>query len=306
MYAPQNYTDEDSLPISTAPRPLFVGPAQVDSASDLDVSLTPEKISKCVGILKRQEKAVGEGSSGRISHRQVRFDTGREAESCDGEGLTQGSPQSVRPAQEADPNTNHPPPSPPAGRQESVLPHRGSKKDRAVKPVTADRAVEPPRRLGATEDHPLAVPGLNTTLALQQELQQLKEEGFDARKAAADRLGRSSVTRQCVEGKVSEGLNVPKDLQRYKGLVSLEVPVDKVLNLAIQEKMSLVKTRADNKKHPAGAESPDLTVFCQVSDLLNEVPHLAVDGLPTLKVQPQPKPAVSAFNLYQKLKQWNV
>ncbi|XP_051900608.1 protein phosphatase 1 regulatory subunit 35 [Pristis pectinata] len=322
MYTPQNYVDEDSLPIWAAPRPLLVGPAEVDSVPDLDVSLTPDKMSKCTGILKKQEKAADEGVSGRVGRRQVRFDTVCESKSCDRERLIQGDPDNrpedaspVNPALELDPKTSdsivQPLTNPSSvfstDRKDKGPSHSNSRKNRAIKPARANKLVKLSGLLGGAEDRqdrPLAVPEYNTTLALGQELQQLKEAGFDARRAAADQLKKSSVTRQCVEGKVTEGLNVPKDLQRYRGLVSLEVPVDEVLNSAIQEKMLLVKPRAESKKHTVGVEAPDLMVFYNASELLMEDPHLSVDGLPTLKVQPQPKPAASCFDLYRKLKQW--
>ncbi|XP_067879717.1 protein phosphatase 1 regulatory subunit 35 [Heterodontus francisci] len=326
MYAPENYTDEDSLPIRAVPRPLLVGPDQMDSLSDLDVSLTPDKISKSTGILKKREGPNGDVMSGRVGRRQlqVRFDTGSKSQGCDKEELIPGDPASreqgaspVNPALEL---------SPEAGesivqtltntssifsneRRVKGLAHSDSRKTKAVKLVVPNKACKPPRRvvlLGGAEDHgdrPLATPEYNTTLVLGQELQQLKEVGFDARRAATEQLKRSSVTRQCVEGKVAEGLNVPKDLQRYKGLVSLEVPVDEVLSMAVQEKMLLVKPRAESKK-VVGTEAPDLMIFYDPLELLTESPYLAVEGLPALKVQAQPKPAASSFDLYRKLQQW--
>ncbi|XP_067828176.1 protein phosphatase 1 regulatory subunit 35 [Heptranchias perlo] len=324
MYAPQNYTDEDSLPIRAVPRPLLMGPDRMDTLSDLDVSLTPDKIGKCTGILKKRDGLVGNVMSGRVSRRQVRFDTGCESESHDKEELIPRDPDSreqaaspVNPAPQLDPEAGesndrtltNPSSIFSSDRQGKGLAHSASWKNRQVKAVGPNKACKPPRQgvlLDGADPHgdrPLATPEYNTTLALGQELQQLKEAGFDAKRAAADQLKRSSVTRQCVEGKVAEGLNVPKDLQRYRGLVSLEVPVDKVLSTAAQEKMMLVKPRAENKK-VVGTEAPDLMMMYVPSELLTEIPHLTVEGLPALKLQARPKPATSPFDLYRKLKQW--
>ncbi|XP_078389996.1 protein phosphatase 1 regulatory subunit 35 [Cetorhinus maximus] len=323
MYTPQNYMDEDSLPIRAAPRPLLVGPDRMDSLSDLDVSLTPDKIGKSMGILKKREGPDGDVVRGKASRRQlqVRFDTGSEPEGCDEEALTPGDQDSREEGASPGSPALASAPEGSEWRAQTVTDpsfvFASDRRDKGpahshswkVKATRLSKVCKPPRRgvpLGGPEgrgDCPLATPEYNTTLALGQELQQLRETGFDARRAASEQLKRSSVTRQCVEGKVTEGLNVPKDLQRYKGLVSLEVPVDEVLSVAVQEKMLLVKPRAENKK-VVGMEAPDLMMFYDPLELLTETPYLSVEGLPALKVQAQPKPAASPFDLYRKLKQW--
>ncbi|XP_060710595.1 protein phosphatase 1 regulatory subunit 35 isoform X1 [Hemiscyllium ocellatum] len=323
MYAPQNYADEDSLPVRAVPRPLDVEPVRMDSLSDLDVSLTPDKIGKSVGILKKREGPGSDVASRRVSRRQVRFDTDPGSEGSDKKALIPGdpdhqedgtSPVDTAPelASEGTESNVQTVTNPSSSNEKAKGPrdHGDSRKTRAVKAARPSRACKPPRQgglLGGTEDHgapPLAIPEYNTTLALGQELQQLRKAGFDAKKAAAEQLKRSSVTRNCVEGKVSEGLNVPKDQQRYKGLVSLEVPVDEVLSVAAQEKMLLVKPRPESKKQVTEMEAPDLMMFYDPLELLTETPYLSVEGLPDLKVQPQPKPAASSFDLFRKLKQW--
>ncbi|XP_059831019.1 protein phosphatase 1 regulatory subunit 35 isoform X2 [Hypanus sabinus] len=289
MYTPQDYGDEDSLPIWAAPKPLLLGPAQVDSVSDLDVSLTPDKMNRCTGILKKQEKRVGEGVSGRAGRRQVHFDTGCESKSPDRERFILGDPESrpedrrpVNPALELDPKMSESVVQPPTNPS-SIFSADQKDKDRVVKPARVSTLSGRRGVCDDRQDSPLVVPEYNTTLVLGQELQQLKAASFDAKKAAADQLKRSLVTRQCMEGKVTEGLNVPKDQLRYRGLVSLEVPVDEVLNVAVREKMQLVKPRVENKQPTVGVEAPDLMVFYRASELLVEDPHLSVDGLPPLK-----------------------
>ncbi|XP_038642806.1 protein phosphatase 1 regulatory subunit 35 [Scyliorhinus canicula] len=321
MYTPQNYTDEDSLPIRAVPAPLLVGPDRMDTLSELDVSLTPDKIGKSVGILKRREGLDGDVVRGKVSRRQVRFDTGSESKGGDNEELTPGDLDGgeeewgtipVNPTPESAPEgdeRNVQTPTDPssvfsADRKDGGPAHRDPWKAKAARPARLNKQPRQRALLGGAGDRPLATPEYNTTLALGQELQQLREGGFNARRAAAERLKRSSVTRQSVEGKVAEGLNVPKDLQRYKGLVSLEVPVDEVLSVAVQEKMLLVRPKAANKKQSDGMDAPDLMIFYDPLELLTETPYLSVDGLPPLKVQAQPKPATSPFDLYRKLKQW--
>ncbi|XP_078056974.1 protein phosphatase 1 regulatory subunit 35 [Mustelus asterias] len=320
MYTPQNYMDEDSLPIRAVPAPLLVGPDRMDSLSELDVSLTPDKIGKSVGILKRREGPDGDGVRGKVSRRQVRFDTGSESEGCAKAEVTPGHPESrqeeaaspVNLALESAPvgsDSNVQAPTNPSSffptdRQDKGPAHGGSRKVKHPRPSRHPGRGAQRARAEEPGDCPLASPEYNTTLALGQELQQLREAGFDARQAIAQQLRKSSVTRQCVEGKVAEGLNVPKDLQRYKGLVSLEVPVDEVLSVAVQEKMMLVRPKAVNKKQADGTEAPDLMIFYNPLELLAETPYLSVEGLPPLKVQAQPKPAASPFDLYRKLRQW--
>ncbi|GCB79420.1 hypothetical protein scyTo_0021293 [Scyliorhinus torazame] len=253
--------------------------------------------------------------------RKVRFDTGSESEG-DKEELTPGDLDGreeegghtilVSPIPESAPEGdkwNVQTPTNPSSifstdRKDEGPAHRDPWKAKAARPARLNKQPRQRALLGGAGDRPLATPEYNTTLALGQELQQLREVGFDAKRAAAERLKRSSVTRQSVEGKVAEGLNVPKDLQRYKGLVSLEVPVDEVLSVAVQEKMLLVRPKAANKKQSEGMDAPDLMIFYDPLELLTETPYLSVDGLPPLKVQAQPKPPTSSFDLYRKLKQW--
>ncbi|XP_048380175.2 protein phosphatase 1 regulatory subunit 35 isoform X2 [Stegostoma tigrinum] len=300
MYAPQNYTDEDSLPVQAVPRPLDVEPVRMDSLSDLDVSLTPDKIGKSMGILKKREGPDGDVASRKVSQRQVRFDTGSASDGSDKKVLISDDPDhqeegtgSVELASE-DTESNAQTVINPSSivcsdrKDKGPRDHIDSWKTRAVKAARPSKASKPPRQgglLGGAEDHgapPLATPEYNTTLALGQELQRLREAGFDAKKAATEQLKRSSVTRNCIEGKVAEGLNVPKDQQRYKGLVSLEVPVDEVLSVAAQEKMLLVKPRPESKK-VTEMEAPDLMMFYDPLELLSETPYLSVEGLPVLK-----------------------
>ncbi|XP_069501002.1 protein phosphatase 1 regulatory subunit 35 [Ambystoma mexicanum] len=320
-YAPLNYTDEDSLPTEAIPQPLADSAARAEVLSELDISMTPEKLG--CGILKRPEELKFGGR--KASRRQVRFHLSESQEMgagtlspdlplvMEGEEDDRGSPvtRTVIPEIKKPCTLDRPNnveavfmiSESKALRKEGVRPSKG----KALKPTRPSQQYAAPSELPQVVRHSepctLGTPEYNTSLALGQEMMNATEKGFDMKRAVEEQLKKSFVTRQSVDGKVAEGMNIPKDQQLFQGLVSLDVSVEQVLSTAVQ-KINLAKPRSDSKKENV-TEAPDLMMFYNPAEVFWEKPYLAADTLPPLKHQARVKPRHTAFDMYRKLQEWD-
>ncbi|XP_034292488.1 protein phosphatase 1 regulatory subunit 35 [Pantherophis guttatus] len=157
------------------------------------------------------------------------------------------------------------------------------------------RSPPAPNQLGAPLPH--------SSLALGAEVRATRQQAFDARQAAEQLVRRSFVARCAAEARVGEGLNIPREQQLYRGLISLQVPADEVLSSAVQGRLALVQYQPGDRKEAAG-EGPDLMAFYRPRELFTETPFLEVGGLPPLKLQAQRRHPATTFLMYRKLQQW--
>ncbi|XP_066236030.1 protein phosphatase 1 regulatory subunit 35 [Saccopteryx leptura] len=156
----------------------------------------------------------------------------------------------------------------------------------------------------------LGVPAQHSSLALSLELQAARAAAagqFDAAKAVEEQLRKSFQTRCVLEESVAEGLNVPRSKRLFRGLVSLQVPEEQVLNAALREKLALLppQARAPPPKEPPGP-GPDMTMLCDPETLFYESPHLTLDSLPSLRLQLRPRPSEDTFLMHRTLRRWEV
>ncbi|XP_078525554.1 protein phosphatase 1 regulatory subunit 35 [Lissotriton helveticus] len=321
-YAPLNYTDEDSLPAEATPQPLAGSAIRAEAISELDISMTPEKFG--CGILKRPEEAKLDRR--KASRRQVRFhlsDTQEQSsvpdnhdlppETSEKEDACRPAPTPVMPLSKKtgmwdlqkviNPAAVFASSESKAIRKEGIRPSKGKVLKSMCIPQNTAVPAELPLVIDQGESCALSTPEYNTTLALGQEVLEAVQKDFDVKRAVEEHLKKSFVTRQSLDLKVGEGMNIPKDQQLYQGLVSLDVSVEKVLSSAVQ-KIQLAKPRSDAKKESV-TEAPDLMMFYKASDVFWEVPYLATDGLPPLKLQARVKPQRTAFDMYRKLQEWD-
>ncbi|XP_029437047.1 protein phosphatase 1 regulatory subunit 35 isoform X2 [Rhinatrema bivittatum] len=306
-YTPRNYADEESVPTGTVPQPLALSVDCAESLSDLDISSTPEKLgggSTPWGILKKSEEGSVNGGK-RGSRRQVRFHV-----SCELEERKPDTPSLLMPEmpeEGRDPETPAVQLGHPRTAEDALAVPGGQRVGRQpgrTRLLRAGRQQKKGQRPGQSDAMgSLSSPEYNTSLALGQEMLEAAEKGFDARKAVADQLRKSSVTRQCVDGKVAEGMNIPREKQLFQGLVSLQVPTEDVLSSAVQEKLSLVRPRPDAKKD-SSSDGPDLLMFYDPLELFWESPCLGMEVPPSTPRRPRAKPRVSAFDMFRKLQQW--
>ncbi|XP_027699743.1 protein phosphatase 1 regulatory subunit 35 [Vombatus ursinus] len=158
----------------------------------------------------------------------------------------------------------------------------------------------------------LVAPGLQSTLALGQQLESLREVTalgqFDALKAAEEQLKSSFLSRCEMEENVSEGLNMPRSQRLYRDLVSLQVPKEQVLNAALMERLALLPSQPQvpiHKIKEVPAAGPELSILCDPQSLAHESPHLMLEGFPLLKLKPQTRPAEDTFLMHQTLRRWD-
>ncbi|XP_001371934.3 protein phosphatase 1 regulatory subunit 35 [Monodelphis domestica] len=156
----------------------------------------------------------------------------------------------------------------------------------------------------------LESPGLQSTLALGQQLESVREATalgqFDALKAAGEQLKSSFLSRCEMEENISEGLNVPRSQRLYRDLVSLQVPKEQVLNAALMERLALLPPQPQVPPHKeVPAAGPELSILCDPQSLAHESPHLILEGFPLLKLRPQPHPAEDTFLMHQTLRRWD-
>ncbi|KAM5228535.1 protein phosphatase 1 regulatory subunit 35 [Ctenodactylus gundi] len=154
----------------------------------------------------------------------------------------------------------------------------------------------------------LQAPAPQSSLALGLQLRAARSAAgapFDAVKAAEEQLRTSFQARCGLEGSVAEGLNVPRSRRLFRNLVSLQVPEEQVLKAALREKLALLPPppRAPPPKEPRGP-GPDMTILCDPETLFHESPHLTLEGLPPLRLQPRTRPSEDTFLMHRTLRRW--
>ncbi|XP_060029384.1 protein phosphatase 1 regulatory subunit 35 [Erinaceus europaeus] len=206
-------------------------------------------------------------------------------------------------------------PSSGASRRKGRADRRGgARKGRQVRfrlaPPSPGRPEPSPAAPGPTEPPAaLAVPAQRSSLALGLELQAARAAAaggqFDAARAVQEQLRKSFQTRCGLEDSVAEGLNVPRSRRLFRDLVSLQVPQEEVLSAALRDKLALLppQARPPPPKEPPGP-GPEMTMLCDPETLLYESPHLALDGLPPLRLQLRPRPSEDTFLMHRILRRW--
>ncbi|XP_020033169.1 protein phosphatase 1 regulatory subunit 35 isoform X1 [Castor canadensis] len=204
------------------------------------------------------------------------------------------------------------------GRRKGRAERRGgTRRGRQVRFHLAPRSPVRPEPLPAAaalsdqlaEPQELETPAQQSSLALSLELQAARAAAagqFDAAKAVEEQLRKSFQTRCGLEESVTEGLNVPRSKRLFRDLVSLQVPEEQVLNAALREKLALLpppQLRAPPPKEPSGP-GPDMTILCDPGTLCYETPHLILDGLPPLRLQPRHRPSEDTFLMHRTLRRW--
>lgn len=141
---------------------------------------------------------------------------------------------------------------------------------------------------------------LNTTLALKAELDEVAGAEFNSQKAVREQL-KSTRTKNSINNKATEGVNVPPSQQLYRALVSVSVEEELVISQALRDRLQLVPpTRIIGNKREEG---PDLQVFNR-ADQLREKPLLPGEELSMPRPLPTTRPAHSSFDLYHRHTRW--
>ncbi|KAM8722031.1 protein phosphatase 1 regulatory subunit 35 isoform 1-T2 [Acanthopagrus schlegelii] len=138
---------------------------------------------------------------------------------------------------------------------------------------------------------------LNTTLAMKAELQSLQGSQFNSQKAIQEILKRSERTKNLINTRATEEVNVSRCQLLFNSLVSVDVQVDQLISQVLQDRLLLAPTpRCHENK---AADGPSLFHFMG-SDLLRQKP-LPPEEEP---VNADPCPLIhhahSTFDLYRR------
>ncbi|XP_008328705.1 protein phosphatase 1 regulatory subunit 35 [Cynoglossus semilaevis] len=176
------------------------------------------------------------------------------------------------------------------------------KKAQRQQPIRADASkhiVEFP----VAESNPgagcLETVGLNSTLALKAELQSLQSEGFNSQKAVQETLRKSERTKNLINTKATDVVNVSRSQLLFNSLVSVSVQKDELIHQLLQDRLTVHPLCHEVK----AADGPSLSVFV-TSDLVRQKPLPPSEEPPCDKLKPLTRRACSTFDLSQRQRRW--
>uniref|UniRef100_UPI003AADAC4E protein phosphatase 1 regulatory subunit 35 n=1 Tax=Centroberyx gerrardi TaxID=166262 RepID=UPI003AADAC4E len=142
---------------------------------------------------------------------------------------------------------------------------------------------------------------LNTSLALKAELESLQGAEFNSQKAVQETLRKSERTKNLINTKATEGVNVSRSQLLYSSLVSVSVEEDQLISQALQDRLLLAPPprNHDNKS----VDAPSLLLFL-TSDLQRQKPLPQEEEPIRSKPRPSPRPAHTTFDLYRRQTRW--
>ncbi|KAJ8281926.1 hypothetical protein COCON_G00044450 [Conger conger] len=267
------------------------------SLPDKDLTLTPDKVGKEAGILKR-------GRGGKQAQRQVRFDVSPRTKALEinptrASGEEPGVITVISQSSYSPLELQHPIRTASKGKKNYKKRKDSKAKSRAL-PCDGRSEV----LTQAQSEVPWEGAELNTTLALKVELEGLAEAAFDSRKAVQEQLKKSTHTKNNIAIKATEGVNIPRSQNLYQSLVSISVSEDQLISCALRDRLTLVPSNHSSKNQESPAEGPDLLAFYSPGELLRETPLLPGDGVQQSRPRPVPRPANATFDLYHRHRQW--
>ncbi|KAM5127016.1 protein phosphatase 1 regulatory subunit 35-like, partial [Mantella aurantiaca] len=145
----------------------------------------------------------------------------------------------------------------------------------------------------------LAAPRMHSSEILKQEVRVQARREFDAESAVQAELGRSYRVKRSVENQAYRALNMCREQNLYRGLVSVEPPSEHFQRLTARQR----KTE-HREAQGSSADGPDIFAFSDACERFTETPYLSVDGLPPLTLTPRTRPPHTTFTMFHKLGEW--
>nr|XP_020479135.1 protein phosphatase 1 regulatory subunit 35 isoform X2 [Monopterus albus] len=162
-------------------------------------------------------------------------------------------------------------------------------------------SVEPPPAASNQDPGCLERAELNTTLALKAKLQSLQGEEFNSQKAIQQTLLRSEMTKNLINTRATEGVNVARSQHLFTSLVSINMQKDQLISQAMQDRLLLPSpTHSHDSK---ATDGPSLLPF-MTSDLFRQKPLSPEEEAADCKLRPSPCPSHSTFDLYSRQRRW--
>uniref|UniRef100_UPI0037E73F6A protein phosphatase 1 regulatory subunit 35 n=1 Tax=Semicossyphus pulcher TaxID=241346 RepID=UPI0037E73F6A len=273
-----------SPPPSPHPAPLPLSSSPLTRCSELDLSITlspapkpchtdlmPCPLKKSQQSDQSQIKARPRGQTGRKGVSQVCFE----------EPLV----VMVTPQPHITVNGNTPPQQPIRHQRRSRGSHYATR-----------QWVEPPAAASNQDPGYLERAELNTTLALKAELQSLEGAGFNFQRAVQETLQRSERTKNLINTRATEVVNVSRSQVLFNSLVSVNVQEDQLISQLLQDRMLLAPPLYHDRRAQDG---PSLFLF-MTSDLLRQRPLPPEEEPIKYTPHPQKHPPCSTFDLYRR------
>lgn len=142
---------------------------------------------------------------------------------------------------------------------------------------------------------------LNTTLALKAELQSVQDAEFNPHKAVQETLQRSERTKNMINTRATEVVNVSRSQQLFNSLVSVQVQEDQLISQVLQDRLMLAPPPRCHGNR--SSEGPSLLNFI-TPDLLRQKPLPLEEEPVTCRPRPLPRPTHSTFDLYRRQRCW--
>lgn len=151
------------------------------------------------------------------------------------------------------------------------------------------------------EEHMFARPEYNSTLRMKKEAEKLKESEIDVERALQKKLDISENTKTEINEKAASKVNPERAM--YTGLVSLEVPVEKLCEQAMEMKTARAKQVKTTRSKATVHKEPDLMEF-YCPDLQRESVTLSLPNVPAPSEQLSTASNWRAFDLYRHNRMW--
>ncbi|XP_018430683.1 PREDICTED: protein phosphatase 1 regulatory subunit 35, partial [Nanorana parkeri] len=135
------------------------------------------------------------------------------------------------------------------------------------------------------EEAALAAPRMHSSEVLKQEVRVQARREFDAESAVQSELSRSYRVKRNVESEAFRALNVCREQNLYRGLVSVEPPSEHIQRLTARQRKS-----EHREPQVLAVDGPDIFAFSDAGERFTETPYLSVDGLPPLTLLPRTRP----------------
>ncbi|XP_059215631.1 protein phosphatase 1 regulatory subunit 35 isoform X2 [Centropristis striata] len=174
-------------------------------------------------------------------------------------------------------------------------PIRGQRRSRGCNQANTWWA-EPP--VAVTSQYPsgLEKAGLNTTLALKAELQSLQGAEFNSQKVLQETLQKSRSTKNLINTRATEEVNVSRSQLLFTSLVSVNVQQDQLISQLLPTRLTPPLPCHGNQ---TPSDGPSLLLF-MTSDHLRQKSVPLEEEPVNYKPRPSTYPASSTFDLYRR------
>ncbi|XP_024127326.1 protein phosphatase 1 regulatory subunit 35 [Oryzias melastigma] len=264
-----SFLDLLSPPQSPSPAPLPLPSSSIICCPELDLSVTSSPAPNLLHTKMKPRSDCSQGAPGRRKTSKVTFVE---------PAVVEGSQKpSVTAAQQS-------------GRRQRRIKGR-------------HHALRPSPEPSATNQDPscLERAELNTTLALKAELQSLKEAEFNSQRALQETLQKSERTKNLINARATEVVNISRSQLLFNSLVSVEVQQEQLLSQVLKERLQLTPTASC--QHSFKEDRPTL-LFFKTSHLVQQKPLPPEEGLFNGKQLPSPRPIWFTFDLYRRQRCW--